>query len=310
MVAPIRIAIIGLGKIARDQHLPAIEKSDAFELACAVDPFAEKVSAFPVFASITEAIVAGAKFDAVTICTPPQPRPVICEEVLKTRRAILLEKPPAATLTAARELGRAAEAAGVTLFAAWHSRFSPHIAAAREWMQSRTLKSGQIEWRENPKKWHPGQEWLWQEGGFGVFDPGINALSILTEIAPRDWQVMSARFSVPRNSSTPLAADLLLVAETAKMAASFEFHQRSDEVWTIRLQATNGDVLELSDGGTTLSMNNGQAHHVQPNEYDRVYKRFAQLVHAGWSDCDLTPLTITEQAFRIASLTPAPAQDF
>jgi D-galactose 1-dehydrogenase len=39
-------------------------------------------------------------------------------------------------------------------------------------------------WREDVRVWHPGQDWIWQPGGLGVFDPGINALSIITHILP------------------------------------------------------------------------------------------------------------------------------
>ena len=35
-MAKTRIAIVGLGKIARDQHIPAIAASDAFELRCEI----------------------------------------------------------------------------------------------------------------------------------------------------------------------------------------------------------------------------------------------------------------------------------
>ena len=34
----IRLAIVGLGKIARDQHIPAIAGSDGIELAAIADP--------------------------------------------------------------------------------------------------------------------------------------------------------------------------------------------------------------------------------------------------------------------------------
>jgi hypothetical protein len=42
----------------------------------------------------------------------------------------------------------------------------------------------EIVWHEDVRKWHPGQQWIWEPGGFGVFDPGINALSIATRIFP------------------------------------------------------------------------------------------------------------------------------
>jgi predicted dehydrogenase len=40
--APIRIAIVGLGKIARDQHLPAIAGNGAFDLVATVSPDVER----------------------------------------------------------------------------------------------------------------------------------------------------------------------------------------------------------------------------------------------------------------------------
>jgi D-galactose 1-dehydrogenase len=42
-----------------------------------------------------------------------------------------------------------------------------------------------VEWKEDVRQWHPGQQWIWQPGGLGVFDPGINALSIVTWMLPR-----------------------------------------------------------------------------------------------------------------------------
>ena len=36
---PIRVAVVGLGKIARDQHLPALQANPAFVLAATVCPF-------------------------------------------------------------------------------------------------------------------------------------------------------------------------------------------------------------------------------------------------------------------------------
>src|SRR5690606_40163452 len=67
-----------------------------------------------------------------------------------------------------------------------HSRMALAVAAARRWLADRTIHEGRITWREDLRKWHPGQDWILDAGGMGVFDPGINALSILTEILPAD----------------------------------------------------------------------------------------------------------------------------
>jgi predicted dehydrogenase len=44
-VNPIRIALVGLGKIAKDRHIPALAASTEFELvAAAIAPFADDAS--------------------------------------------------------------------------------------------------------------------------------------------------------------------------------------------------------------------------------------------------------------------------
>src|SRR3546814_1601187 len=92
----------------------------------------------------------------------------------------MLEKPPAATTTEICALADHARARGVTLFATWHSREAAGVAGARDWLSGKRIRAAHIRWKEDIRRWHPGQEWILDAGGFGVFDPGINALSIMT----------------------------------------------------------------------------------------------------------------------------------
>jgi len=66
----------------------------------------------------------------------------------------------------------------------------------------------QVRWKEDVLRWHPGQQWIWEPGGFGVFDPGINALSIVTRILPRELVLREATLYVPSDVQTPIAAEL------------------------------------------------------------------------------------------------------
>src|SRR3546814_14231220 len=97
----------------------------------------------------------------------------------------MLEKPPAATTTEISALADHARARGVTLFATWHSREAAGVAGARDWLSDKRIRAAHIRWKEDIRRWHPGQEWILDAGGFGVFDPGINALSILRLEGPR-----------------------------------------------------------------------------------------------------------------------------
>ena len=131
-------------------------------------------------------------------------------KALAAGRDVLLEKPPAATLGEVELMVEAARARDAVLFATWHSRFAPAVAEAKAWLVSRQPRSVSIVWKEDVRRWHPNQAWIWQAGGFGVFDPGINALSLLTEILPGAFTVGSARLVVPSNCETPIAADFAM----------------------------------------------------------------------------------------------------
>ena len=292
----IRIAVVGLGKIAQDAHLPAIARSDEFELAFLVDPRFKADGPIPAFQSLDAALTAGVPFDAIALCTPPQSRLELCEQLLETSCAILP--------STARIFSERARKAGIPIFAAWHSRFSSQMPAAIAWARHHPLKRGVIEWRENASKWHPGQGWLWQPGGFGVFDPGINALSILTALYDSNWAVSDVHFRTPENFHTPISADFTLSARGAKVDVCLEFHTSSEEVWSIRLEAVNGEVFELTEGGAAISVGGGPIKGADTSEYDALYRHFAKLVRHRQTDFDISPLEIASEAFLRARHTP------
>jgi D-galactose 1-dehydrogenase len=183
-VGPTRVAVVGLGKIARDQHLTALQASPHFVLAATVCPFGSLAEGVPGFATLEDMHAAGVTVDAVAICTPPQVRHRLAAEALGFGLHVLLEKPPGANLAEVASLVDLAAGAGLTIFAAWHSRYAAGVEPARQWLAGRRILGARITWREDVRVWHPGQAWIWQPGGFGVFDPGINALSIVTRILP------------------------------------------------------------------------------------------------------------------------------
>jgi D-galactose 1-dehydrogenase len=299
--SPIRIAIVGVGKIARDQHIPAILDSPDFELVALISQSARDAE-IPVFASLDAAFAAGLTFDAVAICTPPGVRSHACRMASAHRCAILLEKPPAATVAEARALKQLAEGAGVPIFASWHARFAPMISDAAAWCRAHALRSGRIDWFEDAGKWHPGQAWLWQPGGFGVFDPGINALSILTALYPRVWQVSEPVLEIPANVEMPLSAQLSLKGASAEVRVAFDFRPTAAETWSIHLEADDGSTLDLTEGGVVLSVDGGAAQRGKNGEYAGLYRRFAELVRSGESDFDVSPLKLTEDAFASARI--------
>ena len=302
MPRSLSIAIIGAGKIARDQHIPAIAAHDGWSLAAVVDPMRPDLGV-PVFESLAELLAQGPAVDAVAICTPPQIRTPIAIEAIKAGLHVLLEKPPAATLSDAAAI-EAAVRPGRAVYATWHSRHALMVAAARDWLAGRTIHSGRLIWREDARRWHPGQHWLWQPGGFGVFDPAINAFSILTEITDAPCSVARADFQVPEGLHAPISAQVEMVIGGAPLAVDLDFRDDDAPQWTIELD-TDGGMLALRDGGATLVIDGTVHHEERSGEYADVYRRFATLAADGRSEIDVRPLRLVADAFLLARATVA-----
>ncbi|MDQ8757687.1 Gfo/Idh/MocA family oxidoreductase [Sphingosinicella sp. LHD-64] len=293
---PLRIGIVGAGKIACDQHVPAIRASNRFELTAIADPIArlDDVACYPDVQAMLDAEPA---LDAVALCQPPQARSDAARRAIAAGKHVLLEKPPGTDPAEVGDLVDAAHAIGVTLFAAWHSRHAAGVEAARAWLAGKRVRAIRMDWKEDVRVWHPGQDWIWRAGGFGVFDPGINALSILTAIVPGEVRLTAASLDVPENRQAPIAAALTLRAGDIPVEAAFDWRQPGDPLWNIRVEADAGTLL-LSEGSNRLAIDGVEQRLPPQTEYPSVYAEFARLIDEGRSDVDLKPLVLVADAFR------------
>ena len=305
----ITIAVVGLGKIAHDQHLPAIAASDDFTLVAGASPegTAEGV---PVFKDIDALLASGIAFDAIAMCQPPQVRYITAAKAIRAGKHVLLEKPPGATLAEVEGLVRFADEHGTTLFAAWHSRYAPAVEPARAWLAGQQVVSAEMIWKEDVRRWHPGQQWIWQPGGLGVFDPGINGLSILTRIMPDFIHLADGEMEIPSNRAAPIAARMTLAdTQGAKITAEFDWRQTGPQSWEISVTTTTGTLL-LTRGGSDLVIDGVAQPLPERSEYPAVYADFAQLIRTGKSDTDRSPLRLVADAFlRSRHIATAPFMD-
>ncbi len=292
------IALVGIGKIARDQHIPALANDPDWDLAATVSRHAT-VDGVESFAEIGEMLAARPDIGTVSIAVPPGPRFPIAAAALAAGRNVMLEKPPGATLAECHTLAGMAAQAGVSLFASWHSREAHAVAAARSALLERKITRLAITWKEDVRRWHPGQDWVFEPGGMGVLDPGINALSILTEILPDPVHLTSAELDVPANRQTPIAARLVFAAAGgAEMTAEFDWRQEGPQTWDIDIETTQGP-LRLTDGGAKLYLDGALATEGPNREYAGLYRRMAALVESGSSDVDLSPMIHVSDAFTL-----------
>jgi D-galactose 1-dehydrogenase len=289
-----KVAIVGVGKIAHDQHVPAIDASPDWELAATVSRQGS-VEGIPTFRDFDVMLSERPDIEAVSLCLPPQPRYQYARKALKAGRHVMLEKPPGQTLAEVHALEGMAREAGVTLFATWHSRMAKGVAGAKAFLAGKEVTGGRIAWREDVRQWHPGQDWVFQPGGMGVFDPGINALSILTEILPEPVHLLAATLEVPANRDTPIAAQLSF---SRGIEADFDWRQTGPQTWDIDVEAEGGR-LRLGSGGNDLVLDGAPQPVPDIGEYPALYARMAELVQGGRSDVDLSPMVHVADAMSL-----------
>jgi D-galactose 1-dehydrogenase len=296
--APLRVAVMGIGKIARDQHLPVIAGRRDVELVATVSRSA-RLDRVPAFQSLDEAFAQHPAIEAVVLCTPPVGRHAQAKAALAAGRHVFLEKPPAATLAEVDDLRAHAERKGRTLFASWHSRCAAGVEPARRWLANKRVHRVHIAWKEDVRKWHPGQDWIFAGGGMGVFDPAINALSIATRILPLPFALAEASLDVPANRQAPVRASLRFAdAENARITADLDFLHADGECWDIDVE-TDGGSLKLSRGGAMLAIDGHDQGLPSTSEYAGLYDRFVELVRSRQSEVDTTPFVHVADAFML-----------
>lgn len=294
-----KLALVGIGKIAVDQHVPAIAASPDWEVGATVSR-AGTLPGVEAFTDMARMLDKRPDIRVVSLCLPPVPRFAYAQAAIRAGRHVMLEKPPGASLSECHALEALARENRVSLYATWHSREAAMVRPARNWLSDKRVTRAHITWREDVRHWHPGQDWVFEPGGMGVFDPGINALSILTRILPAPVHLTRATLDVPGNRQTPIAAHLTL---SGNVTAEFDWLQTGKQTWEIEVETPEGTLL-LQDGGARLLIDGKERgaddeDDTLQGEYPRLYDNFARLVTRGGIDMDLSPLTHVADAFML-----------
>lgn len=279
------ICLVGIGKIAVDQHVPAINGNDDWDLAATVSR-SGTVDGMPAFTDFDQMLAERPDIPVVSLCLPPVPRYDYAAKAIAAGRHVMLEKPPGATLAEVFALADMARKAGVTLYTTWHSRMAKGVAPAKAWLADKQITGAHITWKEDVRRWHPGQEWVFAPGGMGVFDPGSNALSIITDILPMPIHLRSAELLFPQNRDTPIAAQLQW---TENVTGDFDWRQEGPQSWDVTVDTTGG-TLQLHDGGDRLVIDGKEIAAGDNREYPALYDRMAELVKTGTSEVDVSPM--------------------
>ena len=312
-MAKYRIAIIGYGKIAQDQHAPAIHASPSFELVAISNGAGAAPPGVRAFTGYAEMLQQVEGLDAVAICTPPGPRRVIAAECLAAGKNVLLEKPPAGSVAEVTDIAGRAAAAHKVAFATYHAQHNAAVKRAADALAGKQIKVLTVTWKEDVRHWHPHQDWILEAGGLGVFDPGINALSILTRIAPEPVFIEAAELFFPANRQAPIAANLKFstgLRPDEQLTGALDWRQTGPQTWEIDIETTDGLELKLSNGGSRLELVGQPPFDGPPDEYPDIYREFATLLDNSRCKVDGSPYQLVADAFMLGRHSEVEAFDW
>jgi hypothetical protein len=141
----------------------------------------------------------------------------------------------------------------------------------------------------------------------GVFDPGINSLSILTRILSDAVIVRKADLHIPINCDAPIQVEMdMVTGQGVDIRAEYDFLQEDLQTWSILAESTDGEKMALHMGGTVLEVDGQEIMREKEAEYPGLYAHFNRLIRSGKTDADFSPLRIVADAFMVGKRIAAP----
>ncbi len=188
----IKVAIIGAGNIARSCHMPAYRNRSDVEIVAVADINYERAKdmaeAFHIphsFGSIEE-LLTNVDCDCVDICVWNGSHAPCAIAAARAGKAILCEKPMAASLEQALEMQKEIEKAGIPFMLAVCTRYSPQVQLLKEMVTQGKLgdiyyaKTAYTRRRGTPRGWFTDTK---KSGGGPVIDLGVHCID-------RSWYLM------------------------------------------------------------------------------------------------------------------------
>jgi predicted dehydrogenase len=221
-----RVAVVGCGNIARRAHLPAWLADPRVTVAALCDPSPDATKMIrerynldcPCYLHLEDAI-AGHQANVVDICTNTPFHYPLARLAIEAGCHVLLEKPPAQTLTQAMELGDLAKAQGVKLGVVFNYRHRDLVQRLKQTQESGTLgEIVKINITHHGPFVYGDAPWLWDEkkSKYLLWEFGIHFLDILVYLLGSHEEVTWVRPTVqPEIGHT---TDLEVVVQFARGA--------------------------------------------------------------------------------------------
>lgn len=136
--APLRLGVLGCGRVFERFHLPALLATPSVVPAAAYDPdparlaWTSALEPAPRRCASPRELLASGSVDAVLVLTPPATHAELCIQALESGRHVLVEKPMALGVDEGARMAEAARRAGRTLQVGFTRRFREPYQRMRE----------------------------------------------------------------------------------------------------------------------------------------------------------------------------------
>jgi predicted dehydrogenase len=259
-------AILGVGNVAVQGHLPAWKERGDVEIVAAADARSDRLDLLSEtlpdvrkYASAEE-LLASERLDFVDVCTPPATHAALARAALERSFHVLCEKPLVLLPEELRGLPALAAEKERTLFTVHNWKHAPVLERVSELVRTGTI--GEVRhcrWetlRERPAV-AVGDTGNWrvdpaQSGGGVLADHGWHALYVLQAWMPTTPRTVAARLSTRKHHDYPIedTADLMLFHPSAS-AEIFLTWAADERANRMELSGTRGK-LQLDGGRLSL----------------------------------------------------------
>lgn len=256
--------------------------------------------------------------DAVAIATPPLTHYEIVAEALRAGKHVLVEKPPTVTLEESKRLIALAKKTPGILYMAFHAQHSWMVERAVSLLTGtkHSIDRIAIEYFVDVLKDRDPEKWMFdrKQGGGILMDSGINSVSVLTRLFPRDFlRVTSARLRVPPGSHSEMEVDVAFQCgqkEGRLMMNGMHYGSPAIRIFlkhgkenVFVVDVTGNDLLV--DGAvvrrTVVPRGTDWAHILHLGEYSDTYHDFVSHIERGVSSCSTRELQFILDAYKKAT---------
>lgn len=253
---PLRVALIGTGKIAEVGHLPGFVRSGA-QIAALCNRSTTSLNRLADTYNVErrytdwQRMLDGGGFDAVCVCTPPALHREMTVAALERGYHALVEKPMAVSTAECDAMIAAAAQHDRLLMIAHNQRFRAQHVVAKQILDSGRLgmarRAHAVFAHGGPENWSPTGGWYFDSAasGFGVMiDLGYHKIDLLRWLLQQevtDIQAMTATFEKPTTLDDTATALLQFDGGTlGTVEVSWAHHP--GVIDTVRVSCENGTI--------------------------------------------------------------------